>query len=74
LLESVLGRVVSDNTGIRGEFDVKLTWTPDTEPAADQAGPSLFTAIQKQLGLRLESAKGPVEILVIDRAARPSKN
>lgn len=71
LLESQLRRVVVDHTGIPGEFDIQLKWTPDN---ADEAGVSLFTAIQEQMGLRLESAHGPVEMLVIDRAEKPSEN
>lgn len=71
LLESQLSRVVVDHTGIPGNFDIKLTWTPDN---AGEAGVSLFTAIQEQMGLRLESTHGPVEMLVIDRAEKPSEN
>jgi len=71
LLESQLRRVVVDHTGIPGEFDINLKWTPDN---ADEAGVSLFTAIQEQMGLRLESTRGPVEMLVIDRAEKPSEN
>jgi uncharacterized protein (TIGR03435 family) len=71
LLESQLRRVVVDHTGIPGEFDIKLKWTPEN---AEEAGVSLFTAIQEQLGLRLESTHGPVEMLVVDRAERPSEN
>ncbi len=71
-----LGRVVLDKTGIAGKYDFKLKWTPDTgtdTPPAN-SGPSLFTAIQEQLGLKLEPAKGPVEVLVIDRAEMPTEN
>ncbi len=71
LLESQLRRVVVDRTAIPGEFDIKLKWTPDN---AGEAGVSLFTAIQEQMGLRLESAHGPVEMLVIDRAEKPAGN
>src|SRR5689334_3670323 len=76
VLSQQLGRPVIDKTGLKGFFDIKLQWTPDlgegfvkpggTEPAPpppDTSGPSIFTAIQEQLGLRLESAKGPVEVL-----------
>jgi uncharacterized protein (TIGR03435 family) len=72
-LSGRLGRSVVDRTGLKGLYDFLLTWTPD-EAQADNPGPSLFTAIQEQLGLKLESAKGPVEILVVDRAERPSEN
>ncbi len=72
LLEAQLSRVVVDNTGIKGDFDIHLTWSPDN--GAEQIGVSLFTAIQEQMGLKLESAKGPVDVIVIDRAERPSEN
>ena len=67
-----LGRAVIDNTGLKGEYDVKLDWVPDQ--AADSSGPSIFTALQEQLGLRLESAKGPVEVIVIDGAEKATAN
>ena len=71
-LERQLGRTVADRTGLTGEYDYKLTWAPDQ--AADSAGPSIFTALEEQLGLRLDSAKGPVEIIVIESAEKPSAN
>jgi len=86
-LSPFAGRPVQDETGLSGAFDFQLTWTPDPgEPRADgdkvkaagipvdPAGPSFFSAIQEQLGLKLESKKGQVEILVIDHAERPSEN
>ena len=82
-LAVVVGRTVVDRTGLTGKYDFKLQWTPDTsqamrspdEPPADHAsGPSIFSAIQEQLGLRLEASKGPVEILVIDHIEKPSAN
>jgi len=76
-------RVVLDRTGLTGNFDVDLQWTPDqmpqTPPGApelppiDPNGPSLFTAVQEQLGLKLDSQRGPVSVLVIDRAERPAE-
>lgn len=67
------GRPVFDKTGISGRFDLKLDYSPDRSDNPDR--PSLFTALQEQLGLRLEPQKGPVEVLVIDRAERvPSAN
>jgi len=71
-LERQLGRTVTDHTGLTGEYDFKLTWTPDQN--ADATGPSIFTALQEQLGLKLDSAKGPVEIIVIDSVEKPSEN
>jgi uncharacterized protein (TIGR03435 family) len=90
-LSNALGRPVLDRTGITGNFDFKLQWTPDPgqfggfpagppppgvegPPPPDPNGPSIFTAVQEQLGLRLESQKGPVDLIVIDRAEKPSEN
>ena len=74
-LASVLSRhldhVVVDRTGLVGFYDFALTWTADD---SDPTGASLFSAIQEQLGLKLEATKAPVEVLVIDRAERPSQN
>jgi uncharacterized protein (TIGR03435 family) len=72
-------RDVINRTGLPGKYDFQLDWTPDAGPCpgADGAAvnlPSIFTAVQQQLGLKLESAKGAVEILVIDRVERPSEN
>jgi uncharacterized protein (TIGR03435 family) len=71
-LERQLGRTVADRTGLTGEYDYRLTWAPDQ--AADATGPSIFTALEEQLGLRLDSAKGPVESIVIESAEKPSEN
>lgn len=79
------GRFTVDKTGLTGEFDVELTWTPDqvspnipsnTSPdaAADLSGPSIFGALQEQLGLKLISEKGAVTVLVIDHLEEPSAN
>ena len=65
-------RPVFDRTGIQGEFDFRLEFAADDSKPED--GPSLFTAIQEQLGLRLESAKGPVQTLIVDHAGKPSVN
>ena len=89
-LERQLWRVVIDKTGLQGEYDYTLEWTPEAgqggpeslglppqaEPAApaDSKGPSIFAALQEQLGLKLESQKGPVEIIVIERVEKPSEN
>jgi uncharacterized protein (TIGR03435 family) len=84
-----LGQPIVDLTGIRGVFDIKLEWTPDpsqirnpaeakksqaAEAASDLSGTSIFTALQQQLGLKLEARKLPGEILVIDHVERPSAN
>jgi uncharacterized protein (TIGR03435 family) len=87
-LSSTLGQPVVDETGITGRFNYKLDWTPDQSDKAirnappdvlrqlaiDPNGPSIFTALQEQLGLRLEARKVPTEVLVIDSAQRPSEN
>jgi uncharacterized protein (TIGR03435 family) len=65
-------RPVEDHTGINGEFDFELVW--DRDETADSSGPSLFAALQEQLGLKLNAARGSVEILVIDRVERASEN
>lgn len=66
------GYQVVDRTGLAGAFDIDLKWTPEDDPGD---GPSLFTAIQEQLGLRLEPGKAPVEVLVVDSAERvPTDN
>jgi uncharacterized protein (TIGR03435 family) len=77
VLSDQLGRSVQDQTGLRGAFDFKLEWQPDTSEATvdSRAGSSLFTAIQEQLGLKLEARRGPVEVLVIDHIeSAPTEN
>lgn len=69
-----LGRPVIDQTGLQGRYAFTLTWSEDEASASSSSGPSLFTAIQEQLGLKLEAAKGPVTFLVIDHAGKPSAN
>jgi uncharacterized protein (TIGR03435 family) len=76
LARSLEGNVV-DNTGIKDVFDFKLRWTPDplaAEPTVDPLGPSIFTALQEQCGLRAESRKVPVSVIVLDHIDRPSEN
>jgi uncharacterized protein (TIGR03435 family) len=67
----VIGRPVVNQTGLSGRFDVELSFTPDQTagPASDAI--SVFTALQEQLGVKLESARGPIEVLVIERVERP---
>jgi uncharacterized protein (TIGR03435 family) len=83
ILNRELGRVVIDKTGLQGKYDLALTWSPDnhsanfTNASADNAaplGPSIFTAVKEQLGLKLESTKASVEVLVIDHIEAPSEN
>lgn len=89
-LSRKLGRVVLDKTDLKGEYDYSLEWAPAADegnseytgvpldapqpPHPDTNGPSIFTALQEQLGLRLVSRKGPVEIIVIDSVEKPSAN
>jgi uncharacterized protein (TIGR03435 family) len=85
----VQDRVVVDRTGLQGNYDVRLEWTPDPQPFASSdklpaglpvpappvaGGPSIFTAVQEQLGLKLESQKAPVDVLAIDRVEKPTED
>jgi uncharacterized protein (TIGR03435 family) len=75
---NILDRPVVDQTGFgTTRYDFSLKWTPDgpqAQPAADDAPPDLFAAFQQQLGLRLESTKAPVDVLVVDKVEKPSAN
>ncbi len=102
-LSMQLGRKVIDKTGLKGNYDFDLKWSPepgaggmmgggppgggppggsppgagpgaDAPPPPDASGPSIFTAVQEQLGLKLDSAKGPIEMLVIDHVEKPSED
>jgi len=70
ILTGQVGELVIDRTGLAGQYDFTLEWAPALNAAA--AGPSLFTALDEQLGLRLESAKTAVDAVVIDRIERPT--
>jgi uncharacterized protein (TIGR03435 family) len=90
MLSRQLRRTVIDKTGLTGKYDFMMQWTEEepssmfksgdgsspqrADPAPDATGPSIFTALQEQLGLRLQSAKGPVETLVVDHVEMPSEN
>jgi len=65
---------VINRTALDGVYNFTLEWTPESAQARPDAGPTIFTAIQEQLGLRLRAEKAPVEVLVIDRAERPTEN
>lgn len=74
-----VGRIVQDRTGLSGDFDLELSWTPaaarrEQSDGSQSAAPSLFTALDEQLGLKLEPSRGPVEVLVIDSVERPAPN
>jgi len=75
-LSRSIGRQVTNKTGLDGRFNLKLEWPQEerlAEPGAS-ASPGIFTALQEQLGLKLESTKEPVEVIVIDRVERPGEN
>jgi uncharacterized protein (TIGR03435 family) len=78
LSQQGLGRVVLDNTGLTDRYDFKLSWASESVASdtnsTDPSGPSIFTAISEQLGLKLEPQKGPVPVLVIDHIEAPSAN
>ena len=84
-LSQRLDRMVVDQTKLSGRFDIQLQWTPELGenpldlggnpiPLADPSGSSIFTAIQVQLGLKLQPARGQVEALVIDHVEKPTAN
>jgi uncharacterized protein (TIGR03435 family) len=85
-LAILVGRIVVDRSGLTGNFDIDLQFTPEQMPAfgpagpppgappVDPNGPSIFTAIQEQLGLKLEATKGPVDVLVIDHVEHPTED
>jgi uncharacterized protein (TIGR03435 family) len=90
-LSRISGRNVIDHTGLKGNYDIALKWTPDESegqmfkgpgdgdkrdapPPSDATGPSLFTALEEQLGLKLESQKGAVDTFAIEHVERPSAN
>jgi uncharacterized protein (TIGR03435 family) len=79
-LADILQRTVIDKTGLTDDYEFNLKWTPeeDADKAADNGAadrpPDIFTALQEQLGLKLEPAKGPITALVVDHAEQPSPN
>ena len=78
-LADVLSRIllspVANQTGIQGVYDVTLEWVPeDSRPDDTTSGPSIFTSLQEQLGLRLEAVKTAQDVIVIDRAEKPTEN
>jgi uncharacterized protein (TIGR03435 family) len=86
MLSTILGRAVIDKTGFAGAFDVRLQFGVDSSiagfpgfqgppiPAGDSAAPPIFVAMQEQLGIKMESGKSPVEVLIVDHVERPSEN
>jgi uncharacterized protein (TIGR03435 family) len=69
-MSGIVNRFILDKTGLTGRYDLDLEWTPD--PTADVAGPSIFTAFEEQLGLKLESTRAPIDALIIDSVERPT--
>ena len=87
ILAQLTGRLVADRTGLTGTYDIDLKWTPTPSqlppgppppgvepPQIDPNGPSLETALQEQLGLKLDAERGPVEVLVIEKLVPPTEN
>ncbi len=75
ILQFHVDRPVVDQTGLKGRYDFKLQWAlDDGQPAAPDAPPELFTAIQEQIGLKLERVRAPADVLVIDKVERPGAN
>lgn len=75
VMELMVDKPVVDRTNLSGRFDFTLLWTPDTLRAAEpDAPPGLFTAVQEQLGLKLEATRAPTDVFVIDSASRPTQN
>ncbi|MGA3101656.1 MAG: M56 family metallopeptidase [Terracidiphilus sp.] len=72
-LSSTLGQVVVDKTGLQGSYDFTLEWAPEGADPSDPR-PSIFTAFEEQLGLKLVEAKGPIEVLIVDHVEKPSPN
>ena len=83
-LSTLLAITVVDKTGLTGYYNIAMNWAPDPEneftltgahpPANDVAGPSVFTAIQEQLGLKLAAGRGQVDVIVVDSAEKASAN
>jgi bla regulator protein BlaR1 len=73
-ISSQVGRTVVNQTGTSARYAINLHWTPDLAVQPDSPDASIFTALQEQLGLKLESTRGPVEMIIIERIDRPSAN
>jgi uncharacterized protein (TIGR03435 family) len=72
-LTNTVGRTVVNQTGLAGAYDFTLEWAPEGADASDQR-PSIFTALEEQMGLKLKPAQGPVDTIVVDAIERPSAN
>jgi uncharacterized protein (TIGR03435 family) len=76
-----VGRPVIDQTELKGSYYIKLQWAPEElqadvgiSPGLESSGPSIFGALQQQLGLKLEPTRGPVEVFIVDHVEKPSEN
>jgi len=82
MLPQLVERQVIDRTGLTALYDFALKWMPEAipsllglpvpRPSADPDAPNIFTALQEQLGLKLEAGRGPVEVIVIDHLEKPA--
>jgi uncharacterized protein (TIGR03435 family) len=71
---ALLGRIVQDHTGLTGPYNIELEFDFNAANRSDYAGPSIFTALKEQLGLKLEASKGPLQVLVVESARLPEEN
>jgi len=74
MLSQIAGRIVVDKTELQGQYDFELKWVDSSTVSADPLanGGSIFTAVQEQLGLRLQADKAPIQVVVIDSVERPT--
>jgi uncharacterized protein (TIGR03435 family) len=70
----LLGRIVQDRTGLTGPYNIELEFDFNAANQADYSGPSIFTAVKEQLGLKLEPSKGPLRVVVVESASTPGEN
>lgn len=73
-LTNETGRIIVDRTGLTGNYNLTLKWTPSKWSTADDSAPSVYTALDEQLGLKLVPAKDPIDLVVIDSIERPTEN
>lgn len=69
-IQKQAGRTIEDRTGLTGKYDFQIRWATDPSPESDDS--TLFSVIREQLGLRLQSAKGPIDTIVVDNVTRPA--
>ena len=71
---ALLGRIVQDRTGLAGPYNIELEFDFRAANQPDYTGPSIFTALKEQLGLKLDASKGPLDVLVVESASLPDEN